>query len=87
MKNWYCRPPPQYISVYISAGKKEKISKGDIAGMMMKKGELKGDELGLITVLDHASYVSVKRNVVQKLLPKIKDERLKKLKVKIEIAK
>ena len=80
-------PPPQYISVYISAGKKEKISKGDIAGLMMKKGELKGDELGLITILDHASYVSVKRNLVQKLLPKIKDERLKKLKVKIEIAK
>lgn len=80
-------PPPQYISVYISAGKKEKISKGDIAGLMMKKGELKGDELGLITILDHTSYVSVKRSVVQKLLPKIKDERLKKLKVKIEIAK
>ena len=54
---------------------------------MMKKGELKGDELGLITILDHTSYVSVKRSVVQKLLPKIKDERLKKLKVKIEIAK
>ena len=80
-------PPPQYVSVYISAGKKEKISKSDIAGLMMKKGELKGDELGLITILDHASYVSVKRSVVQKVLAKIKDERLKKQKVKVEIAK
>lgn len=80
-------PPPQYACVYISAGKKEKISKSDIAGLMMKKGELKGDELGLITILDHASYISVKRSLVQKVLNKIKDERLKKQKVKVEIAK
>ena len=79
--------PPQYACVYISAGKKEKVSKGDIAGFMMKQGGLKGDELGLITVLDHTSYVSVKRDLVQKVLSKIKDERLKKMKLKIEIAK
>ena len=79
-------PPPQYACIYISAGKKEKISKSDIAGLMMKKGELKGDELGLITILDHTSYISVKRELVDKVLSKIKGERLKKLKVKIEIA-
>ena len=79
-------PPPKYACLYISAGKKDKISKGDIAGLLMKKGGLQGDEIGLITTLDHASYVSVKRNLVKKLLTAIKEERLKKAKVKIEVA-
>ncbi|HEY8935555.1 MAG TPA: DEAD/DEAH box helicase [Cyclobacteriaceae bacterium] len=79
-------PAPKYISLYIGAGKKDKISKGDIAGLLMKKGGLKGDDIGLITTLDNASYVSVKRSLVNKLLPAIKNEKLKKIKVKIEIA-
>jgi superfamily II DNA/RNA helicase len=79
-------PPPKYSCLYISAGKKDKINKGDIAGLLMKKAGLTGDEVGLITTLDHASYVSVKRSLVKKILNSIKDERIKKMKVKIEVA-
>ncbi|MEO5600377.1 MAG: DEAD/DEAH box helicase [Cyclobacteriaceae bacterium] len=79
-------PPPKFVCLYISAGKKDKISKGDIAGLLIKKGGLLVDDIGLITTLDHASYVSVKREGVKKVLSAIKDERLKKMKVKIEIA-
>jgi hypothetical protein len=79
-------PPPRYACLYISAGKKDKINKGDIAGLLMKKAGLEGDDVGLITTLDHASYVSVKRSLVKKILNSIKDERIKKMKVKIEIA-
>lgn len=78
--------PPNYTCLYISAGKKDKINKGDIAGLLMKKGGLQGDDLGLITTLDHASYVSVKRSLVKKVLTSIKDEKIKKMKVKIEVA-
>lgn len=79
-------PPPKYACLYISAGKKDKVNKGDIAGLLMKKGGLQGDELGLITTLDHASYVSVKTSLVNKVLTKIKDEKIKKIKVKVELA-
>ena len=79
-------PPPKFICLYISAGKKDKISKGDIVGLLTKKGELDSDSIGLITLLDFSSYVSVKRSVVSKLLEAIKNEKLKKLKVKIEVA-
>jgi superfamily II DNA/RNA helicase len=79
--------PPPYALLYISAGKKDKISKGDIAGLLMKKGGLQGDEIGLITTLDHASYVAVGRTLVDKILAAIKDEKLKKMKVKIEVAR
>lgn len=79
-------PPPAYACLYISAGKKDKISKGDIAGLLMKKANLQGDEVGLITTLDFASYVSVKRSLIQKTIVSLKDERIKKMKVKIEVA-
>ena len=79
-------PPPTFACLYISGGKKDKINKGDIAGLLMKKGGLQSEDVGLITTLDHSSYVSVKRTLVNKLLTNIKNERLKKAKVKIEIA-
>jgi superfamily II DNA/RNA helicase len=79
-------PPPAYVCLYISAGKKDKISKGDIVGLLTKKGGLKSEDIGLITTLDFSSYASVKRSLVKGLLAKIYNERLKKIKVKIETA-
>jgi superfamily II DNA/RNA helicase len=79
-------PPPKYTCLYISAGKKNKISKGDIVGLLTKKGGLKSDDIGLVTTLDFASYVSVKRGLVNKALTNIKNEKLKGIKVKIEVA-
>jgi hypothetical protein len=79
-------PPPAYVCLYISAGKKDKVSKGDIAGFLAKKGRLTGDEIGLITPLDYSSYVSIKRQLVDKVMAGVKDQKLKNLKVKIEVA-
>ncbi|SRR5258706_3547215 len=79
-------PPPLYSCLYISAGKKDKISKGDIVGLLTKKGGLQSDDIGLITTLDFSSYVSVKRSLVNQVLAKIKNEKLKNKKVKIEVA-
>jgi superfamily II DNA/RNA helicase len=79
-------PPPLFACLYISAGKKDKISKGDIVGLLTKKGGLPGDDIGLITTLDYASYVSVKRDRINETLNGIKNEKLKNRKVKIEVA-
>jgi superfamily II DNA/RNA helicase len=79
-------PPPEFVCLYISAGKKDKISKGDIAGLLMKKGGLTSDQIGLITTLDHASYAAIRRTHLKKVLAGIKNEKLKKVKVKIEEA-
>ncbi len=79
-------PPPHFACLYISAGKKNKVSKGDIVGLLTKEGGLAADDIGLITSLDFSSYVSVKRSLVSKTLANIKDKKLKKLKVKIEVA-
>ncbi len=79
-------PPPEYVCLYISSGKKDKISKGDIVGLLTKKGGLSSDQIGLITTLDFSSYVSVKYGVVDSALKNIKNEKLKNKKVKIELA-
>lgn len=72
--------------LYISAGKKDKVSKGDIVGVLIKKGGLNNEDLGLITLMDHASYVAVKGDRVTPLLGKLKNEKIKKIKIKIEEA-
>jgi superfamily II DNA/RNA helicase len=79
-------PPPTFACLYISAGKKDKISKGDIVGLLTKKGGLQSDDIGLITLLDFSSYVAIRRARVTQTLEAIKNEKLKKLKVKIEVA-
>lgn len=78
--------PPLYVCLYISAGKKNKISKGDIVGLLTKKGGLAGDDIGLITTLDFSSYVSIRRAELKRVLGNIKGEKLKNIKVKIEVA-
>lgn len=77
----------EWDTLYISAGKKEKISKGDVAGLLMQKGKLQKDELGLIEILDHSAYVAVKRSKIAALVQLIKNEPIKKQKVKIAIMK
>ena len=79
-------PPPDYICLYISVGKKDKISKGDIVGLFTKKGGLSANDIGNITTLDFSSYVAIKRPLVEKVLAGIKNEKLKNKKVKIEVA-
>ncbi|WP_209390975.1 DEAD/DEAH box helicase [Chryseobacterium sp. RR2-3-20] len=75
-----------FQTVYISAGKKDKVNKVDIVGFLMKKGELQKEDVGLIEVKDTTSYVAVSRNKVNSLLKKLSSERLKNKKVKMEIA-
>ncbi len=75
-----------WLTLYIAAGKKDKVNKVDIVGLLMKKGELAKEDVGLIEVLDKTSYVAVKRNQIEKLLQRLKNEKIKNKKVKIEIS-
>lgn len=80
-------PATDWVTLYISAGKKDKINKVDIVGLFLQKGGLAKEELGLIEVQDFSSFVAVKRTKVKELLTLISTEKLKKKTVKIEIAR
>jgi superfamily II DNA/RNA helicase len=78
--------PCEWKTLYIGAGKKDKINKMDIVGMLMQKGQLQKDELGKIEVLDHTAYVAIKRSKIHKTLQLVKDEKIKNKKIKMDIS-
>jgi len=78
--------PNEWKTLYIGAGKKDKINKMDIVGMLLQKGQLQKDDLGKIEVLDHSAYAAVKAGKINKMLQLIKEEKLKNRKIKMEIS-
>jgi superfamily II DNA/RNA helicase len=78
-------PPSPWMTLFMNAGKKEKISKGDIAGLLMQKGDLKKDELGRIEVLDHGSFAAIKREKAGMVLDLVRNEKLKKKTVRFSL--
>ena len=76
----------EWSTLFISGGRKDKISKGDIAGLFFKQGDLSKEELGVIELKNDCAFVSVKSNAVHNLLPKVNNTRLKKKKVRITLA-
>ncbi len=79
--------PPEFQTIYISGGKKNKLNKIDIVGFFSQKGKLEKGDLGLIEVKDFISFAAVKYNKVNGLLSNIRDEKMKGKKFKIEVAR
>lgn len=75
---------PESMTLYIGKGKRDKISRGDIAGFLMKKGGLRPDEIGAIAVFDRYSYVAVKRNKGRSLPGLLSGEKIKGVKTVVE---
>jgi ATP-independent RNA helicase DbpA len=78
---------PKWSTLYIAAGKKDKINKVDIVGFLSNKAHLKKEDIGLIEVKDFLSFVAVRKTHVSDILQNIKNEKIKNKKVKIDIAK
>ncbi|MAM35246.1 MAG: helicase [Micavibrio sp.] len=73
----------EWGTLFISGGRKDKISKGDIAGLFLKQGGLNKEELGVIELKTDCAFVSVKTKKIKSLLPKVNNVRLKKKKVRV----
>lgn len=78
---------PEWSTLYISAGKKNKINKIDIAGFLMQTGGLKREDTGTIEVKDFYSFAAIRRSKMNALLGKGDVQRIKNKKIKIAIAK
>lgn len=78
---------PEWTTLYISAGKKDKVNKVDIVGFLTNKGQLKKEDVGLIEVKDFFSFVAVRKSKASHTLHLIKNEKIKNKKVKIDVAK
>jgi superfamily II DNA/RNA helicase len=78
---------PQWSTLFIAAGKKDKLNKIDIVGFLSNKGQLKKEDIGLIETKDFFSFVAVRKSKVSQTLQLIKDQKIKNKKVKIAVAK
>lgn len=72
-------------TLFISGGRKDKISKGDIAGLFFKQGELKKDQLGVIELKHDCAFVAVPIALASSLVEKLNNSRLKKKKVRVTV--
>lgn len=73
----------KWETLYITGGRRDKISKGDIAGLFMKQGKLTPDQLGRIEVQQDCAYIAVQEDQLNKLLPLVNNAKLKTKKVRI----
>jgi ATP-independent RNA helicase DbpA len=78
---------PKWATLFVGAGKKDKVNKVDIVGFLTNRGQLNKDDIGLIEVKDFFSFVAVRRSSASTLLQQVKEQKIKNKKVKIDIAK
>lgn len=78
---------PVWTTLFIAAGKKDKVNKVDIVGFLTNKGMLKKEDIGLIEVKDFFSFVAVRKANASNTLQLIKTEKIKNKRVKIDVAK
>lgn len=77
---------PAWETLYIDKGKKNKVSKGDVAGFVSKNANLNRDEIGFIEVKDLCSYVAVKRTKVLTVIAALKKLKIKGKSCRVEVA-
>lgn len=76
----------QWKTLFISGGRKDKISKSDIAGLFFKKGNLEKGELGIIEIKEECAFVAVKAKKALPLIKSLNNQFIKKRKVRISMA-
>lgn len=77
--------PPYWQTLFISGGRKDKISKGDIAGLFFKQGNINPDQIGVIELKHDCTFVSVPAGIAESLAASLNNSKLKKKKVRISL--
>ena len=74
-------------TIHINAGKKEKVSRGDIVGFLATNTSVVNpSEIGVIDVFNHYSLVAVPRHKTDEIIKSVSPFKLKKQKVKLSKA-
>jgi ATP-independent RNA helicase DbpA len=68
---------PTMVTLFIGAGRKDKLRAGDILGALTSNSELTGDNIGKISLFDKFSYVAVDRECGDKALEILSDGKIK----------
>lgn len=76
-------PQQKWETLFISGGRKDKISKGDIAGLFFKQGHLEKNELGEIELKQDCAFIAVPFEKAYDLAQRLNNSKIKKRKVRV----
>lgn len=75
--------PSKWKTLYISGGRRDKISKSDIAGLFMKQAQLKPDELGIIEIKQDCAFVGINAQKANDCIFLTNNSKLKTKKIRV----
>ena len=76
---------PDWETLYITAGRRDKISKGDIAGWLYKQANLKKEDIGTIEIQPECSYVAIHYKKIEQVVNTCNNSKLKGIKVRASL--
>ncbi|WP_297441628.1 ATP-dependent RNA helicase DbpA [Sulfurimonas sp.] len=76
---------PQYVTLVIEGGKKDKVRAGDILGALTGEAGLQGASIGKIDIYDRQSYVAIENSLVDEAHKKLKNGKIKNKKFSVWI--
>lgn len=68
---------PEHECIMIDGGKKQKISKGDLLGALMKEAEIAKEDIGKMQITHDKSYIAIKLRSVKRVLLFFREKRVK----------
>ena len=74
----------QWETLFISGGRKDKISKGDIVGFFIKQGNIDVKKIGKIEIKHDCSFVAISEKNMDELIFNLNNQRIKKKKIRIK---
>jgi hypothetical protein len=77
--------PTEWVTVFINGGRRDKISKGDVAGLLLKQGQLSQADLGVIELKHDCAFVAIKKEKAQAAIRLLDNTKLKSKKVRMSI--
>ncbi|MFV0376957.1 MAG: DEAD/DEAH box helicase [Mangrovibacterium sp.] len=72
-----------WCTVMVNGGRNDKISKGDLAGLFFKQGQLGKEQLGVIELKQDCAFVAVHRSNVNQLIQLVDGSKLKTRKIRL----
>jgi superfamily II DNA/RNA helicase len=72
-----------WVTLFVNGGRRDKISKGDVAGFFLKLGNLTSDDIGDIELKHDCAFVSIKKEKANAAIALLDNARLKTKKVRV----
>jgi superfamily II DNA/RNA helicase len=75
--------PSEWSTLFISGGRRDKISKGDIVGFLIKEGHISSESIGQIELKQDCAFIAVHKSLINQLISRLNQKKLKKRKLNI----